>query len=142
MYADSLDGPWTEYAANPVIANVWSPHFSVNHVSSPDAIWNTAEDSLFLYFHGGNDATRFATSADGVTFTYGGVAVNNAMGGSTTTETSYARVFPHPIRRRPSSTACSTWRTPRPTRDDPSRRVGRRSHLDRATHPRRDPGVP
>lgn len=96
MYADSLDGPWTEYAANPVISNVWSPHYSVNHVSSPDAIWNTAEDALFLYFHGGNDATRYATSDDGVTFDYGGVAVDNAMGGASTTETSYARVFEHP----------------------------------------------
>jgi hypothetical protein len=96
MYADSLDGPWTEYAANPVIANIWSPHYSVNHVSSPDAIWNAQESTLFVYFHGGNDKTRFATTDDGVTFTYGGVAVDNAMGGTSTTETSYGRVFEHP----------------------------------------------
>jgi hypothetical protein len=96
MYADSLDGPWIEYEKNPVIANVWAPHYSVNHVSSGDAIWNTAEDTMFLYFHGGNDATRYATSDDGVTFAYGGVAVDNAMGGATTTETAYARVFEHP----------------------------------------------
>ncbi|PZF82561.1 hypothetical protein C1I92_16130 [Jiangella anatolica] len=96
MYADSLDGPWTEYAANPVIANVWSPHYSVNHVSSPDAIWNEEAGELFLYFHGANDQTRYATSADGITFSYGGTAVTNAMGGTTTTETSYARVFRHP----------------------------------------------
>lgn len=96
MYADSLDGPWTEHTANPVVANVWAPFYSVNHVSSPDVIWNDAEDLLFLYFHGANDQTRYATSADGVTFGYGGTAVTNAMGGATTTETAYARVFPHP----------------------------------------------
>jgi hypothetical protein len=96
MYSDSLAGPWTEYASNPVISNVWSPNYSVNHVSSPDAIWNTEEQTMFLYFHGGNDQTRFATSDDGVTFDYGATAVTNAMGGATTTETSYARVFPHP----------------------------------------------
>jgi hypothetical protein len=96
MYADSLDGPWTEHTANPVVSNVWAPFYSVNHVSSPDVIWNDDEALLFLYFHGANDQTRYATSADGVTFDYGGTAVTNAMGGSTTTETSYARVFPHP----------------------------------------------
>lgn len=96
MYADSPGGPWTEYSANPVIANVWSPHYSVNHVSSPDAIWNEEEGALFLYFHGGNDQTRYAVSDDGLAFEYGGTAVTNAMGGPTTTETSYARVFRHP----------------------------------------------
>lgn len=96
MYSDSLSGPWTEYAANPVISNVWSPIYSVNHVSSPDAIWNEQEQKMFLYFHGGNDQTRFATSDDGVTFDYGATAVDNAMGGTNTTETSYARVFAHP----------------------------------------------
>ena len=96
MYADSLDGPWTEYAANPLIANQWAPHYSVNHVSSPDAIWNHEADKLFLYFHGGNDQTRFASSADGITFSYEQTAVDNADGGTGITETSYARVFPHP----------------------------------------------
>lgn len=96
MYADSLDGPWTEYAANPVISNQWSPHYSVNHVSSPDAIWNTQSQSMYLYFHGGNDQTRVASSDDGITFTYQGTAVSNAMGGADVTESSYARVFPHP----------------------------------------------
>jgi hypothetical protein len=96
MYSDSLTGPWTEYASNPVISNVWTPNYSVNHVSSPDAIWNGEEQTMFLYFHGGNDQTRYATADDGVTFSYGGTAVTNAMGGATTTETSYARVFTHP----------------------------------------------
>ncbi len=96
MHADSLDGPWTEYAANPIIEAVWSPHYTANHVSSPDVIWNDQEQQMFLYFHGRNDTTRFATTTDGVTFAYGGVAVNTAMLGAASREASYGRVFTHP----------------------------------------------
>ncbi|MCK0116077.1 DUF1349 domain-containing protein [Isoptericola sp. S6320L] len=97
LYADSLDGPWTEYAENPLIANEWPPHYDrVSHVSSPDAVWDDATGQVLLYFHGENSTTRWASSADGVTFDDSGVAVTNADGGPGTTETSYARVFPHP----------------------------------------------
>ncbi len=97
MYADTLAGPWTEYADNPLIANEWPPHYDrVPHVSTPDAFWHPEEQQLFLYFHGDNGTTRYATSHDGVTFEYGDVAVTNADGGPGTTETSYARVFEHP----------------------------------------------
>jgi hypothetical protein len=96
MYADSLDGPWTEYPANPMIARSWPPHYSVSHVSSPDAIWNEEAGKVFLYFHGENSQTRFATSSDGIRFEYGGIAVSNGLGGPAVTETSYARVFEHP----------------------------------------------
>lgn len=96
VYADDLEGPWTEYANNPVISSVWDPYYSVPHVSSPDAIWNEETDSLFVYFHGDNSQTRWAETKDGLTFKYGGVAVNNKMGGTNVTESSYARIFPHP----------------------------------------------
>jgi hypothetical protein len=96
MYSASLDGPWTEYEANPLINNTWTPHYSVPHVSSPDAIYNTQLGRQFMYFHGSNSETRWAESTDGIHFTYGGIAVNNAMGGSRVTESSYARVFVHP----------------------------------------------
>lgn len=96
MYADDLDGPWTEHPDNPVISRSWSPHYSVPHVSSPDAIWNAEAGRMFVYFHGDNTRTRWAESDDGVRFDYGGVAVDNAMGGASVTETSYARVFRHP----------------------------------------------
>ncbi|WP_022919045.1 DUF1349 domain-containing protein [Ruania albidiflava] len=96
MYADSLEGPWTEYAENPLITNEWDPYYAVPHVSSPDAIWNTEADRMFLYFHGSNAQTRWAETDDGITFDYGGIAVDNAMGGPEVTETSYARVFEHP----------------------------------------------
>ncbi len=96
MYADDIEGPWTEYTGNPVIANDWAPHYNVSHVSSPDAVWNEEAGEVFLYFHGENSTTRYATSTDGVSFEYGGVAVTNAMGGPNVTESSYARVFEHP----------------------------------------------
>ena len=96
MYADSLDGPWTAYAANPLIPNVWSPYYSVNHASSADVMWNDVDGKVYAYFHGDNTVTRWASSTDGVTFTYGGIAVSNAMGGPDVTESSYARIFEHP----------------------------------------------
>lgn len=97
MYADSLDGPWTEYAANPVIANEWPPHYDhVSHVSSPDAVWDDATGQMLLYFHGENTTTRWASSDDGVTFDDSGVAVTAADTSPDSKEASYARVFPHP----------------------------------------------
>ncbi|KAB5536254.1 beta-xylosidase [Coniochaeta sp. 2T2.1] len=95
LYADTPEGPWTEYANNPVIKNVWAG-YSVPHVSSPEANWNEQAGRLFVYFHGSNSVTRWAETIDGVTFDYGGVAVENKMGGPNVTETSYARVFNHP----------------------------------------------
>jgi hypothetical protein len=96
MYSDSLAGPWTEFADNPVISHSWQPHYEVSHISSPDAFWNEDEDTIFLYFHGENSQTRYATSGDGTTFTYGGVAIEAADVGSDTQEASYARVFALP----------------------------------------------
>ena len=98
MYADSLEGPWTEYPSNPLISKTWEPYYDVSHVSSPDAIWNEQAGEMYLYFHGENSVTRWATSTDGVTFEYGGEAVTNDMASDITTETSYGRVFEHPDR--------------------------------------------
>lgn len=98
MYADSLDGPWTECEANPLIENEWDDFYSAPHVSSPDVFWNAREQQLFCYYHGPNDVTRFATSRDGVQFEYGDVAVTTDMMGADSTEASYARVFEHPDR--------------------------------------------
>lgn len=97
MYSDSPEGPWTEYEANPLIANQWLPHYdTVSHVSTAETFWHPEEKQLFLYFHGENSTTRFATSEDGINFEYGDTAVTNADGGPGTSETSYARVFEHP----------------------------------------------
>ncbi|PZG02448.1 hypothetical protein [Micromonospora deserti] len=97
-YADSIDGPWTEYTANPLISNTWLPHYpTVSHVSSPHAIWIEDERKLFLYYHGENSITRYATSDDGIHFDYGGTAVSRDA--TTGGETSYARVFEQSVPR-------------------------------------------
>lgn len=97
-YANSLDGPWIEYSNNPLIAKDWSPHYNVSHVSSPNAIWNSTAGKLYLYFHGENNRSRYATSTDGINFTYGDVIVNaSQLDGSS--ESSYLRVFEYTIPR-------------------------------------------
>lgn len=101
MYADDLDGPWTQYEGSPLISNAWDGIYSVSHISSPDAVWNPADGLMYLFFHGENTVTRYATSSDGIHFDYGNAVVTTAdveaaQPGRDATETSYARVFPHP----------------------------------------------
>ena len=90
-YADKLEGPWKEYLPNPVIRNVWEPHYKSSHVSGPHAIWIEAEKKLFVYYHGENDVTRFASTIDGIHFAYEGVAVDVKMF-DRISEASYARI--------------------------------------------------
>lgn len=91
-YADQLEGPWKEYEANPILRKDWPPHYSVSHVSGPEAIWNEHEQKLFLYYHGENGVTRLASSANGIDFQYEGAVVTTGMFDQVS-EASYARVF-------------------------------------------------
>jgi len=91
-YADRPEGPWEEYEANPVIRREWQPHYAVSHVSGPEAVWVDEERKLFLYYHGENDVTRFASSTNGIDFQYEGVALTAGMF-DRISEASYARVF-------------------------------------------------
>ncbi len=95
-YADSIEGPWTEYTGNPVISRNWQPHYSVSHVASAHPIWNAEEEKLFLYFHGENSETRLASSVDGIHFDYEQVVVDTSDF-SDISEASYARVFEHEL---------------------------------------------
>src|SRR5690606_14669277 len=72
-------------------------HYSVSHVSAPDAVWNEETGEVFLFFHGENNTDRVARSTDGVTFEYEGVVMTTAQFGQNATETSYNRVFPNPF---------------------------------------------
>ncbi len=94
-YADDLNGPWIEYDNNPIIAREWEPHFRVSHVSSPHALWIEEEERLFLWFHGENTTTRYASSRDGIDFDYEDVAVHSSQF-DRLSEASYARVFRDP----------------------------------------------
>lgn len=95
-YADKPQGPWHEYAHNPVVGREWAPHYKVSHVSGPDVIWSQEEGKLLLYFHGENPVTRVASSGDGVHFDYQGEAVTTRMFPGIS-EASYGRVFRHPL---------------------------------------------
>ncbi|MEV7548342.1 hypothetical protein AB0N89_01800 [Amycolatopsis sp. NPDC089917] len=96
-YADSLEGPFTEYPNNPIVKRTWSPHYDVSHVSSSHVLWNEDARELWLYFHGENTTTRLARSKDGIHFTYDKVVLSASMLPAGTTETSYARVFEHSL---------------------------------------------
>lgn len=92
LTSDSLDGPWQEHDANPVIQAASPPHFTVSHVSSPDAVWDEQGKRVLLFFHGENSTIRVAESVDGITFTHLGVAVERSGGEPEVVESSYARV--------------------------------------------------
>lgn len=99
-YGNSLEGPFTEYKANPIVSNNWSPHYKVSHVSSPHVLWNADARELWLYFHGENNTTRLARSKDGITFTYDKTVLTTAMLPTGSREASYARVFRHDLPSR------------------------------------------
>ncbi|MFI1395978.1 hypothetical protein [Streptomyces sp. NPDC020681] len=99
-YSNALEGPYTEYPANPIVSNDWQPHYRVSHVSSPHVLWNEDAKEMWLYFHGENTTTRLARSKDGIHFTYDKVVLSTSMMPSGTTETSYARVFRHDLPSR------------------------------------------
>jgi Fe-S cluster biosynthesis and repair protein YggX len=94
-FSDSLDGPFTEYTANPLIDNVL-PTTTVSHVSSPHVIWDAPTKQFYCYFHGENTTTRVARSTDGVNF-HDETAILSTRLVSGTSETSYARVFEHTL---------------------------------------------
>lgn len=96
-YADALEGPWKEYEANPVISKDWKPNYEVGHVSSPDIVWIEEEKKYFLYFHGENDTTRFASTTDGLHFTYEGVSFTDKVFNGEVGQASYARVYRYTI---------------------------------------------
>ncbi|MGH3735936.1 MAG: twin-arginine translocation signal domain-containing protein, partial [Micromonosporaceae bacterium] len=95
-YGNSLGGPFTEYWANPIISNNWSPYYSVGHVSSPHVLWNPDNRKFYLYFHGENTTTRMAWSYDGIHFNYYGAVLKSSWFPNTS-EASYARVFEHQV---------------------------------------------
>jgi hypothetical protein len=100
-HAPSIEGPWKEYKANPLISKDWPPHYKLGHVSSPHALWIAEECRLFVYFHGDNDQTQYAVSKDGLSFDYGGVALNQTAYADyregVYDRVFYGRVFEHRI---------------------------------------------
>lgn len=98
--SNSLDGPWIEYADNPVVSKEWGDNYKVSHVSSPWVMWNDVYDCWFMYFHGENNVTRYATSDDLLNWEYGNTCVyanDFSPTGSGFSEASYAKVFEHEV---------------------------------------------
>jgi hypothetical protein len=97
----TLDGPWTE--RNTVIDLNWAkavPNNIINtapHISSSQVIWNNVYNKYFMYFHGPNSTTHYATSDNLVDWTFGGSAVTATQFTAGGTEASYAKVFEHEI---------------------------------------------
>lgn len=94
-FADSLEGPFTQYPGNPLIDR-FLPTTTVSHISSPHVTWDAATKQFFCYFHGENTVTRVARSTDGIHFTDETPILSTRLVPGTS-ETSYARVFEHPL---------------------------------------------
>ncbi len=97
----TLDGPWTE--RNTVIDLNWAkavPNNIINtapHISACQVIWNNVYNKYFMYFHGPNSTTHYATSDNLVDWTFGGSVVTATQFTAGGTEASYAKVFEHEI---------------------------------------------
>ena len=100
--SDSLYGPWKEYGDGPLVARTWpndagGDYYSVSHVSAQDVVWNDVYNCYFMYYHGENTTTRYATSDDLINWTYGDVCFVAKDFDTNGTEASYGRVFEHEI---------------------------------------------
>ena len=94
--APALSGPWTEFDRNPIIPRDWQPHYQVSHVSSPHVLWIEEEALFFCFFHGENTTTRYASSKNGIDWTYEGVSLT--VDDLPPSESiSYNRVFRHEL---------------------------------------------
>lgn len=86
-YADSLDGPWTEYAGNPLI----------QRAAIPDVVWNDDTGRLHLYAHHKNTQTDLWTSTDGVTFRHHSTSIRADR--INTRNATYSRTYDYPLER-------------------------------------------
>ena len=86
-YSDSLDGPWTEYKANPVVEGP----------SAPEVRWIEEHGKFFLWGHRKNSQTELWASDDGIHFAYDSVSIKASNIG--TRNATYNRVYEYPLER-------------------------------------------
>lgn len=97
----TLDGPWTEQGT--VIDLEWAqavPNNIINtadHISTSNVIWNDIQDKFFMYFHGPNSVTHYATSDNLTDWVFGGTVLTSKQFSPIGQEASYAKVFEHEI---------------------------------------------
>lgn len=99
--APTLDGPWTE--RNTVIDLAWTRSVqgsnvsTADHISACQVVWNSTYNKYFMYFHGPNSTTHYATSDNLVDWTFGKSILNPQSFGTTGSEASYAKVFEYTV---------------------------------------------
>lgn len=86
-YANSLAGPWKEYAENPVLTGP----------SAPEIRWIEEHQKFFFWGHRKNSQTELWTSEDGIRFQYDSVSIKAASIG--TRNASYNRVYEYPLKQ-------------------------------------------
>jgi hypothetical protein len=98
-YSNSLEGPYTEYSGNPILTNKHQGKIDVSHVSSPYVMWMPQYNKYFLYFHGENTVTRWASSTNGINWDLANdnISLRTADWGSAFTECSYAKVYEYTV---------------------------------------------
>ena len=108
--SNSLDGPWTEYdgtagmSPGTVMDFAWAASQSdiVNngaerHISGCQVFWNTVYNKYFIYFHGPNTTTHYATSDNMLNWTYGNAILTGKHFSPVGAECSYAKCFEYEI---------------------------------------------
>ena len=86
-YSDSIEGPWTEYAGNPL----------VEATAIPDVRWIETTGQFHLWGHRKNAQTEMWTSTDGLHFEYHSVSINAKTIG--TRNATYTRAYEYPLKR-------------------------------------------
>ncbi|MEM0895889.1 MAG: hypothetical protein AAGJ79_03310 [Verrucomicrobiota bacterium] len=86
-YADSLEGPSTEFRDNPVLEGP----------SAPEVRWIPEEERFFLWGHRKNSQTELWTSKDGIHFEHDSVSLRASDIG--TRNASYNRVYEYPLEK-------------------------------------------
>lgn len=86
-YADSIEGPWTEYKENPVLEGP----------AASDIRWLPEKKKFYLWGHRKNSQTELWTSEDGVEFEYHSVSIKGSNIG--TKNATYTRFYEYPIEK-------------------------------------------
>lgn len=106
----TLDGPWTEYAgstgmlAGTAMDFEWARQQSdiiengaERHISACQVVWNDVYGKYFMYFHGPNTTTHYATSDNLIDWTFGASILTPKSFGAIGAEASYAKVFEYKL---------------------------------------------
>ncbi len=95
--APTLDGPWTEQGVRASLEWATENGLKTPHISGCHILWNDVYQKYFMYFHGNNNQTNYATSDDLWNWTFGGKLVQYDDFSFSSREASYAKVFEYEV---------------------------------------------